>query len=42
MRGRDIVLFFLQYSAVSSFDSLLFNLVIVDNLLQEVFEDLVS
>ncbi len=42
MRGRDIVLFFLQYLAVSSFDSLLFNSVIVDNLLQEVFEDLVS
>ena len=42
MRGRDIVLFFLQYLAVSSSASLLFNLVIVDNLLQEVFEDLVS
>ncbi len=42
MRGRDIVLFFLQYLAVSFPGSLLFNLVIVDNLLQEVFEDLVS
>ncbi len=42
MGGRDIVLFFLQYLAVSSSGSLLFNLVIVDNLLQEVFEDLVS
>ena len=42
MRGRDIALFFLQYLAVYSSGSLLFNLVIVDNLLQEVFEDLVS
>jgi hypothetical protein len=42
MRGRDIALFFLQYLAVYYSGSLLFNLVIVDNLLQEVFEDLVS
>ncbi len=40
-RGRDIVVYFLWYSVAVSCGVLLFNLVIVDNLLQEVFEDLV-
>jgi hypothetical protein len=41
MRGRDILPSSIVFVVVSR-GFLLFNLVIVDNLLQEVFEDLVS
>ena len=41
MRGRDIVFLYLWYFVVVSRGFFIFNLVIVDNLFQEVFEDLV-
>ena len=41
MRGRDIVIYFLWYFVAVSCGFFIFKLVIVDNLLQEVFEDLV-
>jgi hypothetical protein len=41
MRGRFIAFYLLCYFVVVSHGFFIFNLVIVDNLFQEVFEDLV-